>query len=65
MNMLGSFFFIIGIALALHGFQVGNFFYVMGSVVLFLFGLASWGMDAKPTHSARPPSNPPGHKSRR
>jgi hypothetical protein len=56
-------FFVLACLSALHGFQVGGtsgFMYLMGSVLLLLFGLASAGMNAPRRISNRPSRHPPG-----
>lgn len=66
--MLGCLFFIIGIGVALYGLHTGGttgFMYLMGAVVLWLFGAASWGMDgmnAAPRSGCRPPTRSPGSR---
>jgi hypothetical protein len=60
--------FALAIGCAWHGFQVGGatgFLYLMGSVVLALFGLAAAGMVAPQGTSRRPPTHPPGWNNRK
>jgi hypothetical protein len=58
--------FALSVFAALRGFQVGGvdgFLYLIGAVMLMLFGLASLGMDSPPRVGRRPPSHPPGWKN--
>lgn len=54
---------ILAVIAALHGFQTGGaigFMYLIGSVVVGLFGLASLGMDTQSRGSRRLPPHAPG-----
>lgn len=62
--MMGCVFLLFAIGSALYGFSIGSFPLVMFSAVLFLFGLASFGMDAPVNTGRRPPTKPPGWRNR-
>lgn len=60
-------FFLFSVMSVWHGFSIGGasgFLYLMGGVVLALFGVASAGMGVPDRSSNRPPSRPPGYRNK-
>jgi hypothetical protein len=66
--MMSLLFFTFAIASAWRGFDIGGttgFAYLMGAVVLVLFGLAAAGLDAPRHVGHRPPEHAPGYRNKK